>query len=90
MISGDRNTDSRWFLGVSMGTIDSVINSPWWLLCQWAKYNRAHREDGVTIRDAIGREQKVVFINESGLYSLILSSKRVSLTKRGSWYNSAL
>ncbi len=31
--------------------------------------------DGVTIRDAIGREQNSVFINESGLYSLILSSK---------------
>ena len=33
------------------------------------------REDGVTIRDAIGRDQKVVIINESGLYSLVLSSK---------------
>ena len=33
------------------------------------------REDGVTIRDAIGRSQKIVVINESGLYALILSSK---------------
>ena len=33
------------------------------------------REDGVTIRDAIGRSQNIVVINESGLYSLILSSK---------------
>ena len=33
------------------------------------------REDGVTIRDAIGRPQKIVVINESGLYALILSSK---------------
>ena len=31
--------------------------------------------DGVTIRDSIGRDQCPVFINESGLYSLILSSK---------------
>lgn len=31
--------------------------------------------DGVTIRDSIGREQIPVLINESGLYSLILSSK---------------
>jgi len=31
--------------------------------------------DGVTIRDAIGRIQKIVVINESGLYALILSSK---------------
>ena len=33
------------------------------------------REDGVTIRDAIGRQQNIVVINESGLYSLVLSSK---------------
>ena len=33
------------------------------------------KKDGVTIRDAIGREQKPVLINESGFYSLILSSK---------------
>ena len=33
------------------------------------------KTDGVTIRDAIGRNQKAVFINESGLYALILSSK---------------
>ncbi|MCR5314724.1 MAG: Bro-N domain-containing protein [Bacteroidaceae bacterium] len=31
--------------------------------------------DGVTIRDAIGRIQKIVVINESGLYALILLSK---------------
>ena len=31
--------------------------------------------DGVTIRDSIGREQSPVFINESGLYSLILRSQ---------------
>lgn len=31
--------------------------------------------DGVTIRDSMGREQSPVFINESGLYSLVLSSK---------------
>ncbi len=33
------------------------------------------RKDGVTIRDSIGRDQEVTFINESGLYSLILASK---------------
>jgi len=33
------------------------------------------KTDGVTIRDTIGREQNPVLINESGLYSLILSSK---------------
>ncbi|HJB59721.1 MAG TPA: hypothetical protein H9771_08745, partial [Candidatus Faecalibacterium faecipullorum] len=29
--------------------------------------------DGVTIRDSIGREQHPTIINESGLYSLVLS-----------------
>ena len=33
------------------------------------------RMDGVAIRDSIGREQTPVLINESGLYSLILSSR---------------
>ena len=37
--------------------------------------DKEDREDGVTIRDAIGRDQKATFINESGLYALILSSK---------------
>ena len=37
--------------------------------------DKEDREDGVTIRDAIGREQKATFINESGLYALVLSSK---------------
>ena len=32
------------------------------------------KTDGVTIRDSIGRKQNPVCINESGLYSLILSS----------------
>ena len=31
--------------------------------------------DGVTIRDSIGRYQHPTIINESGLYSLVLSSK---------------
>lgn len=33
------------------------------------------KTDGVTIRDSIGRKQKPILINESGLYSLIISSK---------------
>ena len=37
--------------------------------------DKEDRVDGVTIRDAIGRNQKTVLINESGLYALVLSSK---------------
>jgi len=32
------------------------------------------KRDGVTIRDAIGRKQRTIIINESGLYALVLSS----------------
>ncbi|MEG0153430.1 MAG: BRO family protein [Cellulosilyticaceae bacterium] len=41
--------------------------------------------DGVAIRDAIGREQKVVAINESGLYSLVLGSKLQSAKEFKRW-----
>lgn len=44
--------------------------------------------DGVTIRDSIGREQTPVFINESGLYSLILSSKMPNAKKFKRWVTS--
>lgn len=41
--------------------------------------------DGVTIRDAIGREQHPTIINESGLYSLVLSSKLPNARKFRRW-----
>lgn len=41
--------------------------------------------DGVTIRDSIGREQFPVVINESGLYSLVLSSKLPSAREFKHW-----
>lgn len=44
--------------------------------------------DGVTIRDSIGREQNPVCINESGLYSLILSSKMPNAKKFKRWVTS--
>lgn len=44
--------------------------------------------DGVAIHDSIGREQKPVFINESGLYSLVLSSKLPSAKKFKRWVTS--
>ena len=37
--------------------------------------DKKDRRDGVTIRDALGRNQNVTFINESGLYSLVFTSK---------------
>ena len=46
------------------------------------------KRDGVTIRDSIGRIQKAVFINESGLYSLILSSKLEQAKEFKRWVTS--
>ncbi len=46
------------------------------------------KTDGVAIRDAIGREQTPVLINESGLYSLILSSKLPSAKRFKRWVTS--
>jgi prophage antirepressor-like protein len=46
------------------------------------------KTDGVTIRDSIGREQNPVCINESGLYSLIISSKLPTAKKFKRWVTS--
>ena len=46
------------------------------------------KKDGVTIRDSIGREQNVIVINESGLYSLILSSKLPGAKRFKRWVTS--
>ncbi len=43
------------------------------------------KKDGVTIRDSIGRNQKPTVINESGLYSLILSSKMPNAKRFKHW-----
>ena len=44
--------------------------------------------DGVAICDSIGRDQKPVLINESGLYSLILSSKMPNAKRFKRWVTS--
>ena len=44
--------------------------------------------DGVTIRDSIGRDQHPTIINESGLYSLVLSSKLPTAKKFRRWVTS--
>lgn len=63
-----------WFVGKDVAeklgysnTRDAIINHVY-------AEDKA-KDDGVAIRDAIGRIQIPVIINESGLYSLVLSSK---------------
>lgn len=45
-------------------------------------------KDGVGITDAIGREQETTIINESGLYSLILTSRKPEAKKFKKWVTS--
>ncbi|MCD3219471.1 phage antirepressor [Mammaliicoccus sciuri] len=46
------------------------------------------KKDGVAIHDSIGRTQKPLLINESGLYSLIFSSKLDSAKRFKRWVTS--
>ena len=61
-----------WFIGKDVAQVLGYSNSRKALLDH---VDQEDKKDGVTIRDAIGRNQQAVVINESGLYSLILSSK---------------
>ena len=79
------------FVNEEFGSIRStVINGEPWLVgkdvaqilgysnCRKALIDHVDLEDktdGVTIRDSIGRPQNPVFINESGFYSLVFSSR---------------
>lgn len=61
-----------WFVGKDVAAILDYSNTRKALLDH---VDAEDKTDGVTIRDSIGRMQNPVFINESGVYSLILSSK---------------
>lgn len=74
--------DEPWFVGKDVAEVLGYSNT--------RKVIQDHvdeedKMDGVTIRDAIGREQNVVAINESGLYSLIMSSKLPSAKEFKRW-----
>lgn len=49
------------------------------------KVDAEDKMDGVAIRDPMGREQHPVMINESGLYTLILSSKKPEAKRFKRW-----
>lgn len=60
-----------WFVGKDVTEILGYSNNRDAL----AKHVDEEDKDDVAIRDAIGREQNTVVINESGLYSLVLRSQ---------------
>lgn len=71
-----------WFVGKDVASILNYSNTRKALADHVDKEDKA---DGVTIRDSIGRVQKPIIINESGLYSLILSSKLPTAKKFKRW-----
>ena len=76
-----------WFVGKDVAEILSYSNTRKALTDH---VDDEDKMDGVTIRDSIGRNQKPVLINESGLYSLVLSSKLPSAKKFKLWVTSEL
>lgn len=61
-----------WFVGKDVAEILGYSNTRKALADH---VDEEDKNDGVTIRDSIGRDQTPIIINESGLYSLIVSSK---------------
>lgn len=77
--------DEPWFIGKDVADVLGYSNSR---KAMADHVDDEDKKDGVTIRDAIGRNQKAVAINESGLYSLVLSSKLPSAKKFKRWVTS--
>ena len=75
----------HWFVGKDVAEILGYSNTRKALADH---VDEEDKIDGVTIRDSIGREQNPICINESGLYSLILSSKLPTAKKFKRWVTS--
>lgn len=73
-----------WFIGNDVAKILGYSNPRDAL----SKHVDKEDKDGVAIRDSIGRMQNTPVINESGLYSLILSSKLPSAKEFKHWITS--
>lgn len=76
--------DEPWFVGRDIADVLGYSNTRDALV----RHVDEEDKDDVVIPDAIGREQNTTIINESGLYSLILSSKLESAKKFKRWVTS--
>ena len=74
-----------WFVGKDVAEVLGYSN-PRKALADHIKEN--HKQDGVTIRDSMGREQKPIIIDEAGLYSLVMRSKTEKAEKFQEWVTS--
>ena len=71
-----------WFVGKDVATALGYAN-PRDALAK--RVPDKFKKDGVAIRDAIGREQFPILINEAGLYKLVLRSKLPNAEKFSDW-----
>lgn len=78
---------AMWFVGKDVAEVLGYSNPRKALIDHVDEEDKKQR-DGVTIRDAIGREYSPTIINESGLYSLILSSKLPTAKEFKRWVTS--
>ena len=79
-IRGIRIGNEPWFVGKDIAETLGYTNP------QKALRDHVDEEDkGVNKMDTPGGKQKIIFINESGLYSLIMSSKLPSTKKFKRW-----
>lgn len=76
-----------WFVGKDVATILGYSNSSDALKVHVDEEDKC-KKDEIVIHDSIGRKQRPLLINESGLYSLILSSKLSSAKKFKRWVTS--
>ena len=79
--------DEPWFMGRDVCKALGYVNNRKALQDH---VDMEDKRDGVTIRDSIGRMQKGIVVNESGLYSLILSSKLDSAKDFKRWVTSEI
>lgn len=78
-----------WFVGKDVAVILGYSNTKK-ALSDHVDDEDKYQGDGVTIRDPMGRLQNPTVINESGLYSLILSSKMPRAKEFKMWVTSSI
>lgn len=81
--------DEPWFVGKDVAEVLGYGNTKD-ALSRHVDADDKYQGDGVVIPDPMGRQQNPTIINESGLYSLILSSKIPTAKKFKKWVTSEI
>lgn len=79
--------NNPWFVGKDVAQVLGYSNTKD-ALSRHVDFEDKLQKDGVVIPDPMGRSQKPTIINESGLYSLIMSSKLPTARQFKRWVTS--